>query len=160
MRNRSVLFGACAVITVSVFAACQSEVADTNRDSSPPLSDGCWTLEYGEATAGLPSAEGVGLPPTTIRIWTDSTFPNSEGLVQVEAAPRSDGSGGGMMSRISDTPDSVELTWATAMSSTHYRLEVFSDSMSGTAWHHGETDSASHDPRRVRARPVPCPVGR
>lgn len=148
---------------VIVCVACQP----TERDPAPPggtpaatqpsdLSGVCWTLDYGPATAGLPDAEAPGLPPHTIRIWTDSTFPNSEGLLQVEAAPGSETAGSGMVSTINAELDSIEVTWAAATSSTHLRLRVFADSMSGTAWHHGASGGANDAPRSVRAAPTPC----
>ena len=150
--------GRLALVAVVVLAACRGDAPPAEAASSlSPLSDGCWALQYGEATAGLPMSDEAALPPTILRIWTDSTFPNSDGLLQVEAAPGFDQPGGGMLSRISVDPDSIELTWAGAASSTHYRLHVSPDSMSGTAWHHGGTEAASQDPRNVWAYPVECP---
>jgi hypothetical protein len=151
---RSVWAAAVVAITVT---ACQPAAPepDAGSDVIEPAGQ-CWTLQYEEANPVVSLSDGSVLPPSTIRIWTDSTFPNSEGLLQVEAAPGFEQTGGGMMSRISSGPDSVELTWAGATSSTHYRFEVFTDSMSGTAWHHGEAESASDARRRVTAYPAEC----
>ena len=151
------VLGRSACAAVIAVSACQPAAPEPEAGPDVVESAGqCWILQYDEADSAVSLSDGSALAPSKIRIWTDSTFPNSEGLLQVEAAPGFEQTGGGMMSRISSGPDSVELTWAGATSSTHYRFAVFTDSMSGTAWHHGEAESASDARRPVTAYPAEC----
>lgn len=154
--------GRSVCLAIVVLAGCQPSTAgsdspgDASLDEPSELPGVCWALEYGPATAGFPDADAPDLPPRTLRIWTDSTFPNSTGLLQVEAAPGFEGPGGGMVSSIDQAMDSIEVTWAAPTSSTHLRFRVFPDSMTGTAWHHGASGGAEDAARQVRAFPTEC----
>lgn len=135
-------------------AEAEDEPADMVAEGEPlsPL-DGCWRFEVADPAADG-ATEALAATPAVLQLYTDTTFPTAEGLLQV-AAPS--GSGGGMVSRISDAPDSIEITWAAASTSTHLRLGSHPDSLRGTSWHHGESAGDNSPVVPVRALRVACP---
>lgn len=146
-------------VAITAVAGCggadaEVEPVDAVTEGEPlgPL-DGCWQLEVADpAAAG--AAEALMATPAVLRLYTDTTFPMSDGLIQVDAPA---GSGGGMVSRISESPDSIEITWAAASTSTHLRFGTHPDSLRGTSWHHGQSTGDNSPVVPVRAVRVACP---